>query len=442
MIVLNVSAQEYVHPSLEALVRQGKGTVLADSLRSHSYPPKVIQYYTLWTQVMSAKYATAEETLNFFSAKDRGMVRMLIPAIRIAAAKGDMDAAQGYMEKISKVRTSDSLLVADIHNAEEWLRMYTRMADNAVPVEVVDADRGDLVAMVNRLELLSRGVGKITEHSYETPDGAMRLSVQENAPGLKVSYKLGNGEWEAPQEISMTGLKGGGRLSYPILMPDGMTVYFSYSGPETLGGSDLYVTRWDRNENQLLVPQHLPIPFNSGADDFVYLPLSEDSQILLLTSRGEDIGMAKLLLLRKSESSVTQADSLGTHSLLLDSIIPTDPGRLAQLADKVSDSRASKGRGEPLFLIGSKPIYGVNDLTQPLAKVVFANYEKLRSQLVGDLKSLASLRKRWGSAPNPSAKESLKQQILDLEKEVLSKEAAVKALRNEVIRSELNTGSH
>lgn len=56
---------------------------------------------------------------------------------------------------------------------------------------------------------------------------------------------------------------------FPFMDPDGMTLYFAADGAESLGGYDLFQTRYDADAKAFLKPQNLGMPFNSPANDFL-----------------------------------------------------------------------------------------------------------------------------------------------------------------------------
>ena len=53
------------------------------------------------------------------------------------------------------------------------------------------------------------------------------------------------------------------RANYPFMMGDGQTLYFAAEGGDGLGGYDIYVTRYDTEEDQFLHPVNIGMPFNS-----------------------------------------------------------------------------------------------------------------------------------------------------------------------------------
>ncbi len=60
-------------------------------------------------------------------------------------------------------------------------------------------------------------------------------------------------------------------VNYPYMMGDSETFYFAADGGDGLGGYDIYVTRYDAEDNQFLRPANIGMPFNSEANDYMYV---------------------------------------------------------------------------------------------------------------------------------------------------------------------------
>jgi hypothetical protein len=94
----------------------------------------------------------------------------------------------------------------------------------------------------------------------------------ENTEGqmqLYTSDKLG-GEWSAP--VAVKGINSGiTEANYPFMMADGTTLYFAAKGQESIGGYDIFVTRYDSEDSQFLKPENVGMPFNSVANDYMYV---------------------------------------------------------------------------------------------------------------------------------------------------------------------------
>ncbi len=62
-----------------------------------------------------------------------------------------------------------------------------------------------------------------------------------------------------------------GDVNYPFVLTDGSTIYFSAKDDNGLGGYDIYVTRYNFNNDSFLTPELLNMPFNSQANDYLYV---------------------------------------------------------------------------------------------------------------------------------------------------------------------------
>lgn len=58
---------------------------------------------------------------------------------------------------------------------------------------------------------------------------------------------------------------------FPFLLSDGTTLYFSAKGQETIGGYDLFVTRYNPETRQYVKPTNLGMPFNSPNNEYFYV---------------------------------------------------------------------------------------------------------------------------------------------------------------------------
>lgn len=70
---------------------------------------------------------------------------------------------------------------------------------------------------------------------------------------------------------------------YPVLSADGNTLYFCSDGLPGLGGMNLFVSHWDKDQKQWSVPENMGIPFSSPHNDMLYL-LSDDSRFFYFAS--------------------------------------------------------------------------------------------------------------------------------------------------------------
>ena len=60
-------------------------------------------------------------------------------------------------------------------------------------------------------------------------------------------------------------------INYPFMLSDGLTLYFAAQGPESIGGYDIFMTTYDAAEGRFLKPENIGMPFNSTANDYLFV---------------------------------------------------------------------------------------------------------------------------------------------------------------------------
>ena len=76
------------------------------------------------------------------------------------------------------------------------------------------------------------------------------------------------GKWS--KAVQIKGLNEDEDQDYPFMLSDGVTLYYGARGSESLGGYDIFVTRYDADSKSFLKPENIGMPFNSPANDYLY----------------------------------------------------------------------------------------------------------------------------------------------------------------------------
>lgn len=82
------------------------------------------------------------------------------------------------------------------------------------------------------------------------------------------AYKLLD-SWGSPTSISSQ-INTTDNENYPFLLLDGITLYFASDRKTSLGGYDIFVTRFSPNAQDFLAPENIGFPFNSPYNDYMY----------------------------------------------------------------------------------------------------------------------------------------------------------------------------
>lgn len=165
----------------------------------------------------------------------------------------------------------------DTEEAEAELsdvRQKARMYKSVEKVAVIDS------FTVNKQDFLKAyKMGKESGHIgmnkagngtvYENEIGSYRIvSEQEDSLiRLYAQSRLLDG-WSEKEAIES--LNGDYNVNYPFLLGDGVTLYYAHDGEGSLGGYDIFVTRYDSEDNTYLKPGNVGMPFNSTANDYLY----------------------------------------------------------------------------------------------------------------------------------------------------------------------------
>ncbi len=185
------------------------------------------------------------------------------------------DAVDNYEEHINwleKKKRPTEQAEAELETAKLAVRMIKGVEDVAV-IDSFVVDKDDFLSVYK----ISKESGQVYRAKdtmstiYETEMGNKMIYSGMAADSTLQLYsrnRLLDG-WSVGEPLTF--LNKGGNADYPFLMPDGLTLYFAADGESSLGGYDIFVTRYDTEDGTYLRPDHLGMPFNSPANDYMYV---------------------------------------------------------------------------------------------------------------------------------------------------------------------------
>lgn len=95
-------------------------------------------------------------------------------------------------------------------------------------------------------------------------------------------------QWSNPTVLE--GLGRYQRLNYPFMLADGTTFYFAAISNDGLGGLDIYMSRFDSDNGSFLKAENIGMPFNSKANDYMFVINETDSIGYFATDRRQPEG--------------------------------------------------------------------------------------------------------------------------------------------------------
>ena len=268
---------------------------------------------------------------------------------------------------------------------------------------------------------------------FSQPDGHQQQ--------LYTADKLGN-EWSKPQPLQ--GLSDGiEETSYPFMLTDGVTFYFAGKGEESIGGYDIFMTRYDSRSGSFLKPENIGMPFNSEANDYMYA-IDEANHIGYFASdRRQPEGKVCIYVFVPQDTRKTYDNSKFSEEQIrnfadIASIADTwgdGAERKAALARIKSKYAADGVLGQ---LVSTGDAASAVEFKSKEAKVLYQKLLKEQNSLNIVNSRLDQLRLKYHKA-NASERSKMKSEILKLEDEALQLYASVKQLDKATRNAEINS---
>lgn len=142
-------------------------------------------------------------------------------------------------------------------------------------------------------------------HASITADG-QELYFTSDRPGgyggldIYKSKRLPNGEWGIPVNLGPTINTPKDEVS-PFIHPDGVTLFFSSKGHNSMGGFDIFYSILD-DSMKWATPTNLGYPINTPNDDAFYVPTPDGKRAYYASERPGGIGRKDIYLVTLPES--------------------------------------------------------------------------------------------------------------------------------------------
>ena len=264
------------------------------------------------------------------------------------------------------------------------------------------------------------------------------------------------GEWSKPQLLK--GISEGiSEAAYPFMLADGTTFYFAGKGEESIGGYDIFMTRYDARSNSFLKPENIGMPFNSEANDYLFA-IDEYAHIgYFVSDRRQPEGKACLYIFIPKESRKTYDPIVYTEAEIrgfadISSIADTwgngeeRNAALARYYDiSINSLKAANTNSQPedntiasqeLVINDALTYSSAKDFRSREAAVLYKQLIEARQQLCTLNGQLEKSRSYYSKATG-AEKQSLKREILQSETEVIQLNSQIQALEKETRNAEI-----
>ena len=257
------------------------------------------------------------------------------------------------------------------------------------------------------------------------------------------------GEWSMERQLAGFEEEEEDNLNFPFMLTDGITMYYAAECEESIGGYDIFMTRYDADNGQFLAPENIGMPFNSPANDYL-LVIDEYQQLgWFVTDRNQPADTVCLYTFIPTETRrIYNENELGAKKLAsfarISSIKDTwkDMNAVNAAKKRLAEARQgkkneTKNRDFTFVINDYKTCYTLTDFKDPLAQQKAKIWLETQKEYEAKSKELASLRARYATMTEVQRVQIAPQ--IRLTESAFERLAADKlALEKEIRRIELN----
>ena len=286
---------------------------------------------------------------------------------------------------------------------------------------------------------------------YET-ELSNKIYYGERQPDGKLSILSRNkmqGEW-GKGSLLPGSINDSVNANYPYVLTDGVTIYYAADGENSIGGYDIFVTRYNTNTNTYLTPENMGMPFNSPYNDYMFVIDEFNNLGWFASDRYQPEGKVCIYVFIPNPSKrVYNYEAMDKQKAIrlaqIHSLKDTwvDQNAVSEAQQRLQTAINEKPQVEQTydfeFVIDDHTTYHQwSDFKSPQAKELFSKYRQQEKDFRQQLDKLEEQRSLYSRA-NENDKAKLTPAILDLEKRVRSLSDEVKRAAIEVRNTEKQT---
>lgn len=373
------------------------------------------------------------------------------------------DEAKDIIKEDITLATNAGVPTKDLRDLENRTSLGEQMIEATEKVIVIDSfviDREQILATIS----LDDNCGKILTAKQIKDE--LKLAQLPQAFGFVNNFKdniiysqqVGAGatilmssnlfgdNWGKP--IPLEGLVDSSAVSaYPFLLSDGTTLYFASKNANSLGGFDIFNTRYNSETKTFLRPENVGMPFNSPANDYMMAFDEVNNLGWFVSDRNQPADKVCVYVFIPTETRETyeDADEDELRNLAaLNSIKATQKGfekQVAEAKERLSNSKNGKKSAAVTDNFHFDVAYGIhytsieqfkNVNARKMASELQMQYAK-REQLKNLLKEN---RVKYGNCKSATEKKTLEPMILRQETELDNLNKQIFDLENNIRKNE------
>ena len=340
-----------------------------------------------------------------------------------------------YINLLTKKKQDPQPFEAKLDLANDAQRMMEKVED----VQIIDSlvvDKEDFLSAY----ILSEESGTLDSYKeFFRTNEPVSSTVYKNQKGDKIYYAHSTegdryclftqsmlmDEWGDEKQLPMN-INSNDDDNYPFVLSDGATIYYSSKGNGSIGGYDLFVTRYNINSDTYLAPEQLGMPFNSPYNDYMMVFDEVKGLGWFVSDRFQPEGkVCVYLFIPNPEHKRVESEDIDVKRARAaitsirdswkESSGYTDLIRLSHTEMPYGEEKIEK---DFEFIIGNNIIYyKLDEINSPEAKSYYEKVVALNKQIKELDEKLDGLRASY-SEGNKARKEQLKPAILQAEEQL------------------------
>lgn len=397
--------------------------------------------YNLWYGVSCMETGDPEEALKYLEIA----VKKRVPSGQLYLAKNYNnlyrfeDAVQCYSEYISEL-TKRKRPTEDVENLLEKAKANLRMLKGVEEVCFIDSFVVDKSTFLDAYKISPESGKLFMYDAYFKDSNKKGGTVYETELGNKIYYseQQSDGKLSILSSNKLLDKWSNGNLlpgsineainaDYPYVLTDGITIYYAADGQASIGGYDIFVTRYNTNTDTYLTPDNVGMPFNSPYNDYMYVIDEFNNLGWFASDRYQpDDKVCVYVFIPNASKQVYNYENTDPKKIIrlaqLHSIKETwtDVNVVKSAKERLNHSSSNQQHKEKnydfKFIIDDNTTYyELDDFHSPQAKALFSKYSNLEKSYKQQINKLEGMRLSYSHA-NKTEKEKMSTGILDLEK--------------------------
>jgi hypothetical protein len=253
-------------------------------------------------------------------------------------------------------------------------------------------------------------------------------------------------DWEEERILDIPS-EGEGSDNYPFVMPDGLTMYYASTRNFSIGGYDLFITRYNLDSDTYLAPSQMRMPFNSLYNDYL-LVIDEENEIgYFVSDRFQPEDKVVVYAFIPNEEHISLPEDISDEERIDRAKITSvkDSWKsgldytnyLENIKENIEKQKQKKQRDFEFVINDNIVYYNLVDFESDAAKRLFLNWQNIQNEynlLKSDLEENRKAYAKAGTASRRTLRDSILEQEEKLEKLGYQIQETAKSARNTEIK--------